>query len=126
MAEIANGTVARWLPGEADASPLAQRLRRMIAATPVDGFANATHALQSYDHSAALKTLTCPFLGIAGALDGAMPEAMRAQFAGLSTAQFADVPAAGHLPNLQRPAAFNAHLTAFLAPIAQTLTKETS
>lgn len=114
MAEIARSTQPRWLSGVTDDSAPAQALRKMIKATPTAGFAAATHALASYDQSAALPHLTMPFLGLAGELDGAMPEAMRRQFAALPKAQFALIPGAGHLPNFQAPEAFSASLLGFL------------
>lgn len=122
---IAQQTAPRWMPGVAEDDPRMVALRGMIAATPVAGFAAGTHALASYDYSAVVPTLRCPFLGLTGALDGTMPDAVRAQFGGIEDAQFADIPAAGHLPNLQKPDAFNATLAAFLEATAQDLTKET-
>lgn len=120
MEVIAGGTVPRWLPGVAAEDPRASRLQQMVADTPTEGFAAATHALQSYDLTPALPLMTCPFLGIAGQEDGTMPQAIRNQFGTLPQARFAEVPQAGHLPNFQCPDAFNAALTAFLsAPSSQ-------
>jgi len=124
MDRIAAETAHRWLPGVQEGAPEWQRLTRMIAATPVDGFAAATHALGNYDHSEALDSFDLPFLGIAGALDGAMPDAIRKQFGSLDTATFAEIPGAGHLPNFQNPDAFNDVLRAFLVAHAYPKTKE--
>ena len=123
MGEIAEGTAPRWMPGMAPDG--LERLKAMIAATPVEGFAAATHALASYDHSDVVPTLALPFLGITGAEDGAMPEAVRSQFGAVPGARFVDIPGAGHLPNFQSPDAFNAALTAFLEASAKDFTKET-
>ncbi|CUH80982.1 alpha/beta fold hydrolase [Tropicibacter naphthalenivorans] len=123
MQVIAEQTAKNWLPGVATHDPKAAQLRAMIAATPAGGFAAATHALASYDLSAVVETLTCPLLGLAGALDGAMPSAVPAQFAAAPDARFATVPQAGHIPNYQAPEAFNAALADFLA--ATTPQKET-
>lgn len=112
MAEIAQSTVPRWLPGED--GQLAASLKEMVAQTSIDGFAAATNALSSYDQTEALKLLDCPFLGIAGAEDGAMPEAMRRQFGHLENAGFVEISNAGHIPNYQRPDAFNEALAAFV------------
>ena len=114
MAEIANGTVARWLPEEPNESNTSAKLREMITATSVEGYAAATEALQDYDYSDTAAQIRCPFLGIVGALDGAMPDAMRAQFGAIPGAEFATIPNAGHLPNFQSPVAFNAVLGPFL------------
>lgn len=125
MEEIAISTAPRWMPGTAEDAPVLARLIEMVAATPVEGFAAATHALASYDHSEVVPTLALPFLGITGEKDGAMPEAVRKQFGTVPGAQFADIPGAGHLPNFQAPDAFNAVLTAFLTTSAKDMTKET-
>ncbi|WP_300439651.1 alpha/beta fold hydrolase [uncultured Mameliella sp.] len=119
MTRIAAETTARWLPDVDAGAPLAQGLIAMIAATPVEGFAAATHALASYDQSAALASLTCPVLGLAGEKDGAMPDAIRTQFGPLPDVRFDTIPGAGHVPNFQCPEAFNAALAPFLDAVAQ-------
>jgi 3-oxoadipate enol-lactonase len=124
MAEIADGTVARWLPGEPDDSITSAKLREMFTATSVEGYAAATEALQRYDYSDIAAQIRCPFLGIAGALDGAMPDAMHAQFGAIPGVEFATIPNAGHLPNFQSPAAFNAVLGPFLEHAAHQTSPE--
>ena len=125
MQEIAESTAPRWMPGTTPDAPERVRLIKMVAATPTEGFAAATHALASYDLSDVVPTLALPFVGITGEKDGAMPEAVRTQFGSVPTARFAEIPGAGHLPNFQAPDAFNAALTAFLEASAQYPTKET-
>ena len=114
MATLARTTAERWLPSTPLGSNRYKSLVSMMKATPVDGFAAATRALQSYDLAAALERMTCPFLGIAGARDGAMPDAMRTQFSTVADARFVEIDDAGHLPNFEQPAAFNATLLEFL------------
>lgn len=121
MGEIAESTAPRWMPDTASDAPALTRLKEMVAATPVEGFAAATHALGAYDHSDAVALLTMPFLGVTGEKDGAMPEAVRKQFATVPGAQFTDIPGAGHLPNWQAPDAFNTALLAFLTATAPAL-----
>ena len=111
MEAIAASTAPRWLPGESEDSALSARLRAMIAGTSVEGFAAATYALSDYDQTTAI---ACPVLGIAGADDGAMPDAVSKQFGGIPGARIAIIPGAGHLPNFQNPEAFNEALLAFL------------
>ncbi|WP_180901664.1 alpha/beta fold hydrolase [Martelella soudanensis] len=111
MEAIAAATAPRWLPGEPEDSALSIRLRAMIAGTSVKGFAAATYALSDYDQTTGI---ACPVLGIAGADDGAMPDAVAKQFGGLAGARTAIIPGAGHLPNFQSPKAFNDALLAFL------------
>jgi len=114
MDAIAEGTASRWMPGAHEDAPETARLKAMIAATPVEGFAAATYALANYDHSAVVPMLDCPFLAITGEKDGAMPDAMRKQFGAVPGGQFVNIPGVGHLPNLQTPEAFNSALIAFL------------
>ena len=118
MQALAEQTAARWLPGEAQDSASLAALIAMIAATPVEGFAAATHALGAYDQSAALASVIGATLCIAGTLDGAMPDTMKAQFAGLPDVRFAGVEGAGHVPNHQKPAAYTALLVDFLEATA--------
>jgi len=120
MDVIAAQTAGKWLPGAAPEDEVTQTLTRMIAATPVEGFAAATHALASYDLSAGLGRIPCPVLGIYGEQDGAMPDAMRAQFGTAPDARFIGIPGAGHVPPLQDPAAFIAALTPFLGQVLPT------
>lgn len=113
MIAIASATAERWLAGRKDGLAF-DTLRAMIGAIPVEGFAAASYALQSYDYRHVVKELRCPFLGITGEKDGTMPEVICEQFGHVSHARFIDIPDAGHVPNFQNPAAFNRALLAFL------------
>lgn len=53
---------------------------------------------------------------IAGAEDGAMPRAMRDLQAQIPRAHFVEIADAGHIPGVERPDAFNAAVSEFLAP----------
>ncbi len=117
MEEIAQSTALRWLPGCTDTDAIVETAKQMIQKTPVDGFSAATHALGGYNFSAALDAISVPFLGIFGALDGAMPQIMPEQFGAIPDAEFAEIQAAGHIPNFQNPDAFNAVLGTFLDQI---------
>lgn len=114
MAAAAARTAPNWMPGVDPDDPRMTALRDMITATPVEGFAAATHALGAYDYSHVVGQITCPFRAIFGDKDGAMPDAIRAQFGTVSGATFTGIPEAGHIPNFQRPDAFNAALLSFL------------
>lgn len=115
LKQLANETAQRWLPGISDAADeQLLQLTQIIAATPVEGFTAATHALQNYDYSAELIKLAVPFLGIAGEQDGAMPDAMRQQFNTVTGAQFETIERAGHVPNFQRADSFNKTILKFL------------
>ena len=117
MAALVEPTVARWLPaGTVQAGGVAvQRIRAMIAATPVQGFVRATRALQDYDSSGQPAALRCPAAFVAGAEDGATPQAMRAMAAACPGAVATVIEGAGHLPNIEQPGRFNEALDALLA-----------
>ena len=118
LAVIAAQTAPRWLPGADPDGSIAKRLEQIITGTDLDGFSAATHALEGYDYSAVLPQMSIPFLAIAGAQDGAMPEAMKRQFSTLKQAEFAIIDGAGHVPNFQAPHAFAEALLAKLGALS--------
>lgn len=114
MAALAEQTARRWLRPHRHGSELAGRLVTMIAATPLDGFVACATALKAYDQSAVLPRITVPVHLIVGAEDGAMPATMQAMAAQIATVSFEALPDAGHVPNFECPAEFNALLRAAL------------
>lgn len=117
MAALVEPTVARWFqPGFVRRDPPALGcVRAGIAATPLQGFVRAARALQRYDLRPALPALRLPAAFIVGEDDGALPGAVRAMADACPGASFTAIPDAGHLPNVEQPAAFNAALSALLA-----------
>jgi len=107
-------SVSRWLSSTPQQDDRYSDLLHIMRSTTVSGFSAATYALQSYDYSSAISKISCPFLGIAGSDDGAMPSAMRAQFSEIRNGSFFDIEAAGHVPNFEKPAEFNSRLFDFL------------
>lgn len=116
MAALVEPTVRRWFTPETVAAggPALDAVRRMIGATPLDGFVRGARALQDYDVRDWPAMLRCPALFLAGAEDGALPAALRAMAEAAPDAAFTAVPDAGHLPNVERPAAFDAALAGLL------------
>jgi len=116
MAALVGPTVDRWftLASRDAGGPAPARVRAMIRHTPFDGFVRAVAALQDFDCRADLARIACPTLLIAGAMDGTMPAGMRRMADEIAGAEFALIEAAGHLPNIERPAAFNRVLAGFL------------
>ena len=86
----------------------------MMSTTSVDGFIQCARALQSYDYADIVPTINIPLLAIAGAKDGAMPAAMQKTFSAVANVQIKTIDNAGHIPNFERPDAFNAVLNKFL------------
>jgi 3-oxoadipate enol-lactonase len=117
MAALAGPTVGRWFTPASVAAglPVLAKVRAMIENTPVDGFIACARALQSYDIAAALPGLSMPVLLMAGEKDGALPVMMRETAAQIPQGRFTEIPAAGHLINLEQPASFMAALEPFLA-----------
>ncbi len=114
---LAELTVARWFSARSKAEdhPAMATMRRMVAATPLDGFVACARALQDYDFRATLSAIEQPTLLIAGAEDGAMPQSMRTLAELIPNATFVEIPGAGHIPGLERPDAFNDVVSSFLS-----------
>ena len=116
MAVLADPTIARWFPPETVAAkpPHLAKIRRMIVATPVNGFVGCAAALGNHDFRSAVSTVTRPVLFIAGEKDGTTPAAMRQMQAELPGSHFVELAGAGHISNLDRPELFNRAVEDFL------------
>jgi 3-oxoadipate enol-lactonase len=116
MPALATATLARWFTPATILSgvPMLDRVRAMIEATPPDGFIACARALQDYNLTVLLPGISVPTLLVAGEKDGAIPEAMRALQLQIWGAQYEEIPASGHLPNLERPDMFMASIQTWL------------
>ena len=95
-------------------------MRRLIGdGTPV-GVAEAQRGMaRRPDSGPTLATVTCPTLVVVGEEDGLTPPPEAEKLAaGIRGATLARIPGAGHLPNIEQPAAFNAALPRFLSGLA--------
>ena len=92
-------------------------LRERILATSPQGIANALSGLAARaDSRETLPTIAVPTLVLVGAEDALTPPAEAATMAAaIPKARLDVIPGAGHLANLESPAAVNAALRAFLA-----------
>ena len=118
MKEFANATADRWLTSGATVE-MRDRLVTMMAATPFDGFATCATALMDYDYAGELAAITCPTLLLVGAEDGAMPQGMATKLQpAISGSVLHEIKGAGHVPCLEQPAAFNAHLLHFIQTVS--------
>jgi 3-oxoadipate enol-lactonase len=116
MSAIADAVVARWFSAafDADHPQVMDQARRMLLSTPDDGYAAACAAVRDADLSADLARIAAPTLVIAGSQDESTPPAEgRALAERIATARFVELPA-GHISNLERPAAFTRTLVDFL------------
>lgn len=114
MAAFADATVARWFAPGFVASGGADQVRAMLAATPPDGLAACIRALQDYDLSHVLPAIRCPTLLVVGARDGAMPASMARLAGDIAGSRLVEIPDAGHIPNVEQPAAFNVAVMEFV------------
>ena len=89
----------------------------LMAGVPATTYRRAVAALVTFDRRADLPKIAVPTLVITGELDRtAPPEVARRMAERIPGAPCQVVPNAGHLLNLEQPAAFHAALLAFLAP----------
>ena len=116
---IADNLVARWFTARyAAAHPeTVQRCRAMLVSTSPEGYARCCETLEAANLADRLEAIAAPTLVIAGEDDPVVSAAAAAELArGIRDSRLAVLPRAAHLPNVERPDAFNdelfAHLTA--------------
>ena len=116
MEALVEPTVTRWFPPETVKAnpPHLDSVRQMIRTTPVQGFIGCAAALANHDFASAAATVKCPVLFLAGEKDGVTPAAMRKLSAAVAGSRYVELPGAGHISNLDQPAAFNRAVTDFL------------
>lgn len=110
------GMFARGAVAEADPA-LVEHVRSLMLAAPAAGVAGALRGMAGRpDATPDLASIASPTLVICGAEDVLTPpEEARLMAERIPGARLALIPAAGHLSNLEQPAAFNAALLDFLA-----------
>ena len=98
-------------------SGVVERVRTMIESTPPETIARLLGALaHRADSTERLVEISVPTLVIAGEEDNLAPAHETAEWASrIPDCRFVSLPAAGHLPNLETPEAFNAQVKRFLA-----------
>ena len=117
MEGLVESTVSRWFTPESVAAniPVLDKVRAMIRSTDVTGHAGCCMALKTLAFGSRLGEISVPTLILGGAKDkGAPPEALAAAAKAIPGAKHVIIPDAGHISNLENPAAFNAALTEFL------------
>ena len=119
MAGLAAPLVAGMVaPGTAPA--LQARAQALMAGVPEASYRAAVSALLAFDRRAKLPHIAVPTLVITGEADrSAAPEVARKMAERIPGAALVILPGAGHLLNIEQPAAFNAALLAFLRGLAR-------
>jgi 3-oxoadipate enol-lactonase len=116
LSSIADTAIGSWLTQDfrERAPDVAQKMRAMLLATPVDGYLASCEALASLDLRSDLPDIKSPTLVIAGRYDKstpvAMAEAIRSKIAGASMT----IVDAAHISNVEAPLAFNDAVLGFL------------
>jgi pimeloyl-ACP methyl ester carboxylesterase len=114
MAEVAHRLVPSMV-GECFAPEGAALAASIMSRVPPATYRAALHALMGFDRRDALAGIGVPTLAIAGELDPAAPAAVMEKMAArIPGARYVLLPRAGHLANLEQPAAFNAAVLEFL------------
>lgn len=119
-AAVADGVLARWFtPAFAERDPeLLARMRATLVATPAASYAACCEVVGELDLRGDLELIAAPTLVMSGAADVVLPPAHgRELAAGIAGAEFAEIPGAAHIGNLERPALVTDLIRAHLAPI---------
>jgi len=108
-------TVNRWFPPDfvATKAPVLDKVRSMIRSTPVKGFAGCALALSDYDLRPGLPGISRPTLCIVGTKDATLA-GMEQISASVPGSRLVKLEGAGHLSNLEQPAAFTKAISDFL------------
>jgi 3-oxoadipate enol-lactonase len=89
--------------------------RDCMSAVPEATYRATMLALMGFDQRSALGNIAVPTLVLSGSKDRNAPAPMMAKMAtNIPSAKYVELEGAGHLANLERPAAFNAALDRFL------------
>jgi pimeloyl-ACP methyl ester carboxylesterase len=97
------------------------RVRQLIGRALPQGIAAAARGMAiRLDSSSFLSYITCPVLVLVGSEDAVTPPDVAQKYAArIPGAQFAVIPGAGHLSNLEQPRAFIQAIRQFLLPFVE-------
>jgi 3-oxoadipate enol-lactonase len=117
MASLAPTLVRDLVGDDPDTAGMALA-RDCMASVPEATYRTTMLALLGFDQRAVLKDIKVPTLVLSGSMDSNAPAPMMAKMASfIPSASYVELEGAGHLVNLERPAAFNAALDQFLKTI---------
>lgn len=118
LPSMADAIMERWFAPAFRESPAAAPWRRMVETCPEDGYAGCSAAIAGSDFYSTTAALRLPALVIAGDRDGATPPDLVRELADLIPgARFELMRGVGHLPCVEDPATYAAHLSTFLRGI---------
>jgi 3-oxoadipate enol-lactonase len=112
---LAEPTIARWFPPEFVAAkpPVLDKVRQMIRSTPIAGFSGCAQALSDYDLRPGLAGIERRTLLIVGTKDATLAGIRQIKDAVRGSA-LVELEGAGHISNLEQPAAFTRAIRDFL------------
>jgi 3-oxoadipate enol-lactonase len=98
---------------------IVESVRQMLEDAPVDGIVGALEAMMDRpDSTDTLRTITVPTVIVVGDEDALTPvKESRAMHDVLPSSRLEVIPGAGHLSNLEKPAAFNHILSEFVSAL---------
>jgi 3-oxoadipate enol-lactonase len=115
MEALVEPTVGRWCAPDTFTTNkgVADALREMIRSTPLNGFVGCALALSDFDLRPGLAGIKSQTLFLCGSKDASLA-GTKALNAGIPGSKFIEIPHAGHISNMENPAAFTAALREFL------------
>jgi len=114
MDGLVDSTMERWFTPGFRSSPPAQKIAKLIRATPVPGYVGCGRAIMGLNTTARLKDIRLPVLAITGEQDGAAP-GTRYIGENVPGAKFVSIAQASHIANVEQAEAFNRALAEFLS-----------
>ena len=117
MPALVERTLKRWFTPAflAKPSPALDKMRAMMSATSRQGYCGCAAALQTLNYQPRLGEIRLPTLYLVGTQDlGAPPPVVRAMHAATPGSRYVEVPAAGHISAVERPASFNIAVRSFI------------
>jgi 3-oxoadipate enol-lactonase len=117
IAALVEPTVSRWFPPETVAKnpPHLDKVRQMFRTTPLKGFIGCASALANHDYASGAASVKLPVLFMVGEKDGVTPAAMRKLNEKVPGSRYIELPGAGHISNMDRPAEFTAAVREFIS-----------
>jgi 3-oxoadipate enol-lactonase len=120
IASLIPGTIDRWFtkPGQTRIPDEIEKVRVMIASTPVTGFAGCCQAIKAMDQRETNKSINKPTIVIVGAEDsGTTPAQAREIHKAIAGSELVILDSAAHLANIEQAGPFNDTLIAFLGRV---------
>jgi 3-oxoadipate enol-lactonase len=116
MGALVEPTIGRWFPPDFVAAkpPVLDKIRQMIRSTPIAGFSGCARALSDYDLRPGLAGIDRRTLLIVGTKDATLAGIRQIKEA-VRGAALVELEGAGHISNVEQPAAFSDAIREFLS-----------